>query len=219
MNYILGIISILLTFSLLVLVEKIFKREGLYVWIGISTIIANIIVCKNIELLGITATLGNVMFASNYLAADIMCEKYGYKDSRKAVILGVVSQIIFIITTMIAISYIPSSEDMVNDSMKTLFSINLRVSISSITMYLASNMLDIYLFEKLKKKYPEKLWLRNNISTIIANCLENYFFVFFAFVGIYDIGTILAIATSTSLLEIIIAVFDTPFIYLSKNLK
>ena len=219
MNYILGIISILLTFSLLVLVEKIFKREGLYVWIGISTIIANIIVCKNIELLGITATLGNVMFASNYLATDIMCEKYGYKDSRKAVILGVVSQIIFIITTMIAISYIPSSEDMVNDSMKTLFSINLRVSISSITMYLASNMLDIYLFKKLKKKYPEKLWLRNNISTIIANCLENYFFVFFAFVGIYDIGTILAIATSTSLLEIIIAVFDTPFIYLSKNLK
>ena len=219
MNIILGIISIFITFSLVVFIEKVFKREGLFVWISISTIIANILVCKSIDIFGFTTSLGNVMFASNFLATDIMSEKYGFKDSKKAIILSVLSQIIFIITTTLAVAYIPSSIDLSNESMKTLFSINARVSIASITMFLASNMLDIYLFEKIKERFPNQLWLRNNISTIISNCLENYFFSFFAFIGIYDLKTILTIATVASGLEIIIAILDTPFIYLSKKLN
>lgn len=219
MNIVLGIISIIATFSIVVGIEKIFKKEGLYVWISIATITANILVCKSIDILGLTASLGNVMFASIFLATDILSEKYDVKDSRKAVMLAIASQIIFILATTLAVSYIPSETDLSNESMKTLFSINARVSISSIVMFGASNMLDIYLFEKLKKKFPKQLWLRNNVSTIISNCLENYFFVFFAFVGIYDYSTILSIATTTSILEIIIAICDTPFMYIAKKLK
>ena len=217
MNIVLGIISIIATFSIVVCMEKMFKKEGLYVWISIATIMANILVCKSIDILGLTASLGNVMFASIFLATDILSEKYDVKDSRKAVMLAIVSQIIFILATTLAVSYIPSKTDLSHESMKTLFSINVRVSISSIVMFGASNMLDIYLFEKLKKKFPKRLWLRNNISTIISNCLENYFFVFFAFVGIYDYSSILSIATTTSILEIIIAICDTPFMYISKS--
>ena len=217
MNLILGVASVFVTFSLVVLVEKIFKKEGLYVWIGISTIIANILVCKSVDILGFTTSLGNVMFASNFLATDIMSEKYGFKESKKAIVLGVVSQVMFIIMTMLALAYIPSSIDLSNESMKALFSINIRVSTASIIMYLISNLLDIYLFEKIKKKYPNKLWLRNNVSTIISNCLENYFFSFFAFIGIYDIASIISIASVASVLEIIIAVLDTPFLYIAKS--
>lgn len=219
MNIVLGIISIIATFSIVVCMEKMFKKEGLYVWISIATITANILVCKSIDILGLTASLGNVMFASIFLATDILSEKYDVKDSRKAVMLAIVSQIIFILATTLAVSYIPSETDLSNESMKTLFSINARVSISSIVMFGASNMLDIYLFEKIKKKFPKQLWLRNNVSTIISNCLENYCFVFFAFVGIYDYSTILSIATTTSILEIIIAICDTPFMYIAKKLK
>lgn len=219
MNIVLGIISIIATFSIVVCMEKMFKKEGLYVWISIATITANILVCKSIDILGLTASLGNVMFASIFLATDILSEKYDVKDSRKAVMLAIASQIIFILATTLAVSYIPSETDLSNESMKTLFSINARVSISSIVMFGASNMLDIYLFEKLKKKFPKQLWLRNNVSTIISNCLENYFFVFFAFVGIYNYSTILSIATTTSILEIIIAICDTPFMYIAKKLK
>ena len=50
MNIILGIFSIVITFSLTVLAEKLFKKEGLYVWISIAVIIANIIICKNIDI-------------------------------------------------------------------------------------------------------------------------------------------------------------------------
>ena len=219
MNILLGIVSLLLTFSLLIIVEKLFEKEGLFVWVSIATIIANILVCKSIELFSFTTNLGNILFASSFLATDIMSEKYGAKESRKAIILGVVSQVIFVIMTQIGLLYIPAPEDLAQESMKGLFSINLRVSIASIVMYFVSNMADIYIFEKIKEKVPGKLWLRNNVSTMICNSLENYFFSFLAFAGLMDIPTILSIATLASILEIVIAVCDTPFLYLSKKLK
>ena len=218
-NVLLGLISIVITFSILVIVEKIFKKEGLYVWISIATIIANILVCKSINVFGLETCIGNVLFASSFLATDIMNEKYGANHSKKAIIIAVVSQIIFIIMTQYALLYQPSSVDVSNDSMKTLFSINLRVSIASLFMFFVANMFDIYLYEKIRKRFPKLLWLRNNVSTIISNCLENYFFTFIAFIGIFDVKTCLISATIASLFEMIIAICDTPFLYLSKKLK
>ena len=219
MNILLGIVSLLLTFSLLIIVEKFFKKEGLFVWVSIATIIANILVCKSIGIFNITTNLGNILFASSFLATDIMSEKYGAKESRKAIVLGVVSQVIFVIMTQIGLLYTPAPEDLAQESMKGLFSINLRVSIASIVMYFVSNMADIYIFEKIKEKVPGKLWLRNNVSTMICNSIENYLFSFLAFAGLMDITTILSIATLASVLEIVIAACDTPFLYLSKKLK
>lgn len=219
MNILLGVVSLLLTFSLLIIVEKFFKKEGLFVWVSIATIIANILVCKSIELFSFTTNLGNILFASSFLATDIMSEKYGAKESRKAIVLGVVSQVIFVIMTQIGLLYTPAPEDLAQESMKGLFSINLRVSIASIVMYFVSNMADIYIFEKIKEKVPGKLWLRNNVSTMICNSIENYLFSFLAFAGLMDITTILSIATLASVLEIVIAACDTPFLYLSKKLK
>ena len=218
-NILLGLLSIVITFSLLIIVEKIFKKEGLYVWISIATIIANITICKSIEVFGYVTNIGNVLFASTFLATDIMIEKYSKEDSKKAILIGVVSQIIFLIMTQYALLYVPASTDLAQEPMKVLFSLNLRVSIASLVMYVVSNLLDIYLYQKLKDKYPKLLWLRNNVSTIISNCLENYLFTFLAFAGIFDIKTMLSIATIASIFEMIIAICDTPFLYISKKLK
>ena len=103
--------------------------------------------------------------------------------------------------------------------MKSLFTMNLRVSIASVFMYLVSNMFDIYLYEKIKKKVPDKMWLRNNISTIISNCLENFIFNFLAFYPIFDVKIIISIGIIGSVIETMVALCDTPFLYISKKLK
>ena len=214
-NILLGFISVIITFSLTVLIEKFFKKEGLFVWISIATILANILVCKSIEVFSYTTNLGNILFASSFLASDIMTEKYGGDSAKKAIILSVFSQITFIIMTQFALLYTSSSVDVANESMKNLFTINLRVSISSILMYFISNIINIYIYTWIKKKMPKKLWIRNNISTIGCNCLENFIFSTMAFIGIFSINTIFEIALVASILEIIIAILDTPFLYLS----
>ena len=219
MNILLGILGIILCFGIEIIIEKIFEKEGLYAWISVALITANILVAKNINILGLQATLGNILFASTFLATDILSEKYSTKESKKAVNIGIVSVILFTIATQFSLLFKPNNLDMVNDSLKNIFAFNLRISISSIVMCYLSNMLDIIVFEKIKKKIPNKMWVRNNIATIISNCLENYLFTTFAFIGIYDLKTILSIATTTTILEIMIAICDTPFLYLSKKLK
>ena len=219
MNITLGFVNILVTFSLVVLIEKLFKKEGLIVWVSIASIIANLTVCKMIDVFNFTTSLGNVIFASTFLATDILSEKYSAKDARKSVYLSIFSSITFIIITQLTLVFIPSSEDVVQESMKTLFSINLRTSIASMGMFFIANMLDIYIYNKLKEKLPKKLWLRNNVATITCNCIENYFFNTFAFLGIFSIPTIISIATTTTIIEIIIAICDTPFLYLSKKIN
>ena len=216
MNIALGFVNILVTFSLVVLIEKLFKKEGLYVWVSIATILANLTVCKMIDVFNFTTSLGNVIFASTFLATDIISEKYSAKEARKAVYLSMFAGITFIIITQLTLLFTPSSEDVVQGAMKTLFAINLRTSIASMGMFFIANMLDIYIYNKLKEKLPKKLWLRNNVATITCNCIENYFFNTLAFIGIFSLPVIISIATTTTIIEIVIAVCDTPFLYLSK---
>ena len=220
MNGILLIISIFLVFGIEIALEKIFKKEAMFIWVPFALITANILTAKNIDLFGLSTTMGTLMFASVYLATDILNEKYSKEDSKKALNIGIIILILFTVITQASLLFKPNSFDFVNDSLKELFSINLRITISSIVMCYLSNLLDIHLFTKIKEITQGKmLWLRNNVSTIICNCIENYLFIFFAFIGIYDLKTVLIIATTTSIIECVIAICDTPFLYLSKKLS
>lgn len=217
MNVLLGIISIILIFTSVIIIYHFFKKEGLFVWISLSIIMANILVCKTIKIFGFTTSIGNVVFASNFLATDILSENYGEEEARKGVLMAFIFMIIFIVVIQLGLLYVPADVDVAQKAMSTLFSLNFRVSIVSLILFFICNNLDIYLFHKLAEKYPSKLWLRNNVATIISNCCENYLFNFLAFYGIYSVSTILSIATTVSIIEIIIAICDTPFLYFAKK--
>lgn len=217
MNELIFIMETISVFGLLTLVNYIFGKEGVITWVGLATVLANVITAKNACIFGLNTAIGTVMFASTFLATDILAENYGKEYAVKAVRIGLFSSLLLIISTQIALMYNPSIIDYADGAMRTLFSMNLRISISSMVMYFIANMADIYLFTKIKEKTKgKKLWLRNNVSTILCNCLENFGFIFFAFVGIYDYKTILSIAIGTSIIEAMAAIIDTPFLYLSK---
>lgn len=220
MNNLLIFGEIIVVFSLLLAVKKLFGKHGVMAWIPIATLIANIITVKNANIWGFNTAVGSVMFASTFLATDILSEYYSEKDAKKGVYMGLFSILIFIVTTQISLLYVPSEIDFANDSMTTLFGLNLRISISSAVMYFIANMADVYIFGKLRKRTKGKyLWLRNNVATIICNCLENFLFMFFAWVGIYSMQEILIIALSTSIIEAVIGVLDTPFLYLARKVR
>lgn len=220
MNEILMLIGIIVVFSLLLITKKLFGKEGLICWIGVATILAEIGVTKSVNILGLSATLGNIMFASNFLATDILVECHSEKDAKKSLKTGIWFLLIFLFITQGMIIFKPNELDFANDSMKTLFGIVPRISFASILMLTIANFVDIKLYSFLKKKMNDKhLWIRNNVSTILCNGLENFFFTFIAFVGIYTIKDILVISLATTIIETIIALCDTPFLYLSKKIK
>lgn len=220
MNEVMFFVTVVVTFGGLTLVSKLFGKEGIFAWLGISVVIANILVCKCVDLFGLSATLGNVLFGSVFLATDILTENYGVKTARKAVWVGVISSIMSLLLMQVGLAFTPNSLDMVNDSMLNLFGLYPRTTVASICMFVFSNQLDIFLFEKLKEKTNGKhLWLRNNVATAISQCIENFLFYVIAFAGIYGMGDILTMTLTCCIIEIIVAVCDTPFIYLAVNKK
>lgn len=215
MNEILLIIEIIAMFTTIVLLKRFFSKEGLYLWIGLASVLANIQVVKSVEMFGISATLGNVLFASVFLATDLLRECYGKEPAKKGVCIGVTSIMVYLLCTQITLLYIPNSIDISQSSMQTLFSLSPRVCAASLTMYTIANFLDVHIYDKLHEAFQgKKLWLRNNVATVTCNCLENFGFVFLAFLGVYPLKEVLAIAISTCIIEVGIALCDTPFLYI-----
>lgn len=217
MNIVLGVFSMLAAFTALLFAERFFKKEGVYVWMAVASITANILVCKSVDFLGVTSSLGNVLFASNFLATDILSEKYGTEYSRKATKTALFSVLVFVGAIQIGMLFTPSKTDTVSGAMSILFTVSLRTSTASVLMFFLSNTVDIYLFEKIKTAAPDKLWLRNNVATILSNCTENYLFYGLAFAGVLDWRTILSLGTTATIIEFAIAICDTPFLYLAKR--
>lgn len=218
MNEIIFAVEVLIIFSLVLIFHRLFRKEGMIAWVAIATVLANVITAKNAMIFGLSTAIGTVMFASTFLATDILSECYSKKDAQKAVYIGLASNIVLISATQIALKYAPSPFDYAHSAMETLFSLNLRISIASAAMYFIANIADIYIFNKIKEKMNGKrLWIRNNVATILCNCLENFGFIWLAFAGIYDGKTILTIAISTSIIEAIVAILDTPFLYIARK--
>lgn len=220
MNNLILLAEVVTVFGALLICYRLFGKTGAVVWVAMATILANVITAKNADIFGMSTAIGTVMFASTFLATDILTEYHGREEAKKAVFVGLFADVLLIVSTQVALLYKPSEFDYADGAMQTLFALNLRISLASMAMYFIANMADVYLFSKLKEKSGGRLlWLRNNVSTILCNCLENFGFIWLAFVGIYDTETILTIAISTSAIEAIVALCDTPFLYLAGRIK
>ena len=220
MNELLGLAELVLVFAGVVLSKKFFGSYGLIAWVAIAGILANIQVAKSITIFGLDATLGNVMFASSFLATDVLSECYGKKYAKKAVIMGICAILLFVGITQLSLVFIPSEFDVMNATMTDFFQISARTMSASVLMYSIANAVDVVIFDKIKKATHGKyMWLRNNISTILCNGLENFGFVFLAFYGVLETEALLPIALTTTVIEIAIALLDTPFLYIAKRVK
>ena len=220
MNELLGIAELLLVFSGILLTRKFFGKKGLFAWVVIAGILANLQVNKTITLFGLDVSMGNVMFASSFLATDIISECYGRKSAKKSVIAGVSALVLFTLFMQMTLLFVPSEYDVISPAMSELFTMSIRTTVASVSMYALANICDVYLFDFLKKKTNgKKLWLRNNISTILCNGLENFGFIFLAFYGILETEALWQIALTTTAVEAVIALLDTPFLYMARRIK
>jgi len=220
MNNLLLVVEIAACFTALLLSKKLFGKNGVFVWIALASVLANVVQGKNATLLMLNAGIGHVLFSSTFLATDILNECYSQKDARKGVLVGLFANLVYLGTMIIAIAYKSSPIDTMGEHMAAMFGLNIRITLSSMFWYLVSNFGDVWLYQKIKEKTGDKMmWLRNNVSTITFNCLENFGFAFFAFGGIYSAGQIFGIALASTLVEVVVGLCDTPFLYAAKKLK
>ena len=211
---------ILLDLSLAVLLYRFAGKFGLYTLIVASLITSNIQVLKTVQLFGLVATLGNVLYGSIFFATDILSEVYGKKAARRGVWLGFIGMLLMTLWMQIALKFIPDTSDFTQGSLVTIFGLLPRIAAGSMIAYLISQHHDIFAFHFWKSKTKGRfLWLRNNASTMVSQAIDSAIFCTIALWGVFDTDTWLQILATTYFLKWIVAVIDTPFIYLAKRLS
>lgn len=202
---------------------RFFGKMGLYAYSILATIISNIQVLK-IAKFGLSpepVALGTVIFATVFLVSDIITEHYGKEAAQKGVWLGFSAQIFMTIMMLLTIGHHPISGDTAHTAIETLFLPSPRLLIASLTAFSISLIFEIQVFDKLREVTAGKmLWLRSNVSAILAALLDNIIFSCLAWVVLAPApvslkSLIFTYILSTYFARIIVSMASTPIIYLS----
>lgn len=231
------IFQLIICFSGLILMFRLFGQVGLTVYIAVSFIGANIQVLKVVQF-GVfpdPIALGTVLFATTFLGTDLLSEYYGKKAARRAILTGFSGLILFNIFTFLAVSFQPLDPEVfgeeyswaidMHDRLQGIFTPAPALLAAGLIAYLISQFNDVWLFAKIREKTKGKyLWLRNNVSTWISAFIDNTIFGLLAWwvfapepmaLNVLFMTYILA----AYLLRVVVAILDTPFIYLARWLR
>lgn len=220
-NELIWVLFALVNFTLFLIMYKVFGKAGIFYWIVLSTILANIQVVKIIPLFGLEASLGNIMYGTIFLGTDVLNEIFSKKEAKKAVYLGFFVMLSTLAIMQIALWFTPDQSDFANPALETIFGFMPRLVLGSLTAFIISQLFDVNIFQWIKKKLPadKYLWIRNNGSTIVSQLIDTLIFVPIAFLGRVPSDVLIGILISTYLIKVLVAALDTPFIYLIKKIK
>ncbi len=210
----------ILCYLAVLLIYKLFGRKGLFAWVAMSIILANIQVMKTIQIFGLVTAEGNIVYSSIFFVSDILNEVYGKKEARKAVYVGFFVLVMTTVIMQVTLMFIPDSSDTMAPHLAAIFGFMPRIALASLAAYICSQMYDVWMYAFIKKYHGRKLlWLRSNVSVIFSQLIDNTIFTLIAFYGIFSWDIILQIYVTSLILKIIVSFVDTPFLYVARNIK
>ena len=222
---ILWVATIFIDLGCALIMFYMFGRQGLYATIVISLLLANLQGPKLTEIFGLQTSMAVILYSSIYFATDLLSERYGKEEATRAVMIGFLVSIVILLMTSLSLLYVPttSSEaaslaENVHAATVTLFDYSPRFVMGSLLAYLVSQRVDVLIFHYVKRKTSGKhLWLRNNLSTMISQGLDTLVYGLIVWWGVVDFFTAMTLAGSKYVFKVLIALIDTPFIYIARN--
>lgn len=217
MNNLLFVLTIILNFVGMIAAYRIFGKIGIIAWAVMATIVANIEVAKCVDMMGLSVTLGNVIYSSVFLCTDILSENHGERDAKRCVNLTVFFAVVSTILFQCSLLFVPNENDLIAPALQEVFSFVPRIVAASLVSLFISNRMDVFLYQWIRKRC-KYVWMRNNGATLIAQLFDSFFVIFAAFLGTYDVATLLELSLTTYAIKIVVAACDTPFLYWAKSM-
>ena len=214
-NEMLWVVMLVVNFAAILLVYRFLGRAGLYVWIALAGIVANIQVSKTVEILGLTATLGNIVYAGSFLATDILSERYGKRAARRGIAVGFFAIVTVTVLMQLALLFEPAPSDVMHGALSNVFGVLPRIAVASLAAYLVSQAHDVWAYQFWRERFPGPLWVRNNLSTIVSQLIDSVIFTLVAFLGVFSAPVLIQIVITTYLFKAVVAFADTPVLYLA----
>ena len=192
-----------------------------------SLVVSNLIFQKffywhpfNIEIFGsnlFEISVGILPYPITFLITDLISEIYGKKRANDVVVAGIFASlfsllIIYVANIVPATSWSPVN----NDMFSTVFGNTALAVFASMMAYLLAQFVDIQIYHFWKRLTKGKhLWLRNNFSTWLSQFVDTLtILLLLCSFNIITWDKFSGLLIAGFLFKVLIAAFDTPFLYL-----
>ena len=195
-----------------------------------SLVVSNLIFQKffywypfNWEILGnslFELSVGILPYPITFLVTDLISEIFGRRAANRVVIAGIFASFFSMGILLIAgvVPALPNSP--IDDATFTkVFALSPIAVLASMMAYLFAQFIDIRIYHFWKNLTEGKhLWLRNNFSTFASQFIDTFTVVGLLCVfGVLPWDTFLGLLISGVVFKILVALIDTPLLYLSVN--
>lgn len=166
---------------------------------------------------GIYVSVAIGLYSMTFLLTDFLGEIHGKKEAFKAVWMAFVSVIVLLVAVYFSIKVQPAPFYENQTAFATIFGTAPRIMLASVTAFLAAQLTDVAVFSVMKERMNFlTLAGRNNVSTFVGQTIDSLVFYTIAFYGV--VPDLWKLIVTTCVIKYIIAICDTPFIYLATYL-
>jgi uncharacterized integral membrane protein (TIGR00697 family) len=163
-------------------------------------------------------SVGILPYPITFLITDIISEVYGKRKANQIVTIGIFASffsmlIVFVSGIVPATNWSPVSDTLFNK----VFGATAIAVLASMFAYLFAQYIDIQLFHFWKRLTKGKhLWLRNNFSTFLSQFVDTFtVLILLCSFGKIEWKLFSSLLLSGFLFKVLIAVLDTPLLYLA----
>lgn len=163
------------------------KELGLLTMSIALVILMNIIILKPYELLPGIIVGGSIFGEMFYVTTlSIVTEVWGRKKAKQFVQFGLLAQVILVIGTYLALKLAVVPGDTMQEHFAAIFTPYWRIVFASWLAFYVMGNFKAWLQEKMKNSktaFGRHLWLRDNITSKVAQMVDNAIFMFVGLAG------------------------------------
>ena len=176
---------------------------------NICLVASNLLETKVIQVFGITATAGLIVFPISYIINDCIAEVWGFKKARLIIWSGFASNFLVIGFAQLAVLLPAAPFWEGEEGFNFVFGMAPRIAIASLMAFLVGSFLNAYVMSKMKIASAGKNFsLRAIVSTLVGESADSMIFFPIAFAGLIPVGELFIMigtqAVLKSLYEVII---------------
>ncbi|GLK52007.1 queuosine precursor transporter [Maricaulis virginensis] len=179
--------------------------------------------------LDVLVPAGTLAFCFTYLATDVISEVWGRGYALCVVLTGVAMRFVMAVLILYAmhlediagfVSAAPSWTAERQAEFVSVFSSGIRTNFAGLVAFFVSALADVLIFHHLRQRDMgrNRLWLRNNLSTMVSQILNSTIFIAVAFGGIESWAAIGSLILGQVVVKLLAAAVDTPLVYLLRNI-
>jgi len=191
-------------------------KEALITFISVQGILANVFVVKQTVLFGYTVTCSDAFTIGAVLGLNLLQEYFGRDATKQAIWISFGALVFYGVMTQIHLTYAPALVDTMHGHYDAILGFMPRIVIASFMVYLITQLIDAWLYAKVKTLVNGRfLLIRNYFSMTVSQFIDTVLFSFLGLYGIVDnIWHIIFMSYAIKLVTIAIA---SPFITFSKK--